>query len=78
MSYYLVEQIRKQSNIAVQLRSEINAVHGNSHLSAIDVRDNANSAIRWHECGGLFIFIGADAETDWLPADIARDSHSPH
>jgi thioredoxin reductase (NADPH) len=26
-----------------------------------------------HECGGLFIFIGADAETGWLPADIARD-----
>jgi thioredoxin reductase (NADPH) len=27
-----------------------------------------------HECGGLFIFIGADAETGWLPPDIARDS----
>lgn len=74
MSHYLVEQIRKQSNIAVQLRSEIHAVHGNSHLSAIDVRDGTSSAIRRHECGGLFIFIGADAETDWLPADIARDS----
>jgi thioredoxin reductase (NADPH) len=30
--------------------------------------------MRRHECGGLFIFIGADAETNWLPADIARDS----
>ena len=74
MSHYLVEQIRRQSNIAVQLRSEIHAVHGNSHLSAIDIRDSTSSAIRRHECGGLFIFIGADAETEWLPADIARDS----
>jgi thioredoxin reductase (NADPH) len=74
MSHYLVEQIRKQSNIVVQLRSEIHAAHGNSHLSAIDVRDGASSVIRRYECGGLFIFIGADAETDWLPADIARDS----
>jgi thioredoxin reductase (NADPH) len=74
MSHYLVEQIRTQSNIAVQLRSEIHAVYGNSHLSAIDVRDRTSSAIRRHECGGLFIFIGADAETNWLPADIARDS----
>jgi thioredoxin reductase (NADPH) len=73
MSYYLVEQIRRHSNIAVQLRSEIHAVHGNSNLSAIDVLDSTSSAIRRHECGGLFIFIGADAETDWLPADIARD-----
>src|SRR5207249_4408649 len=24
---------------------------------------------------GLFIFIGADPETDWLPGAIARDSH---
>ena len=30
--------------------------------------------MRRHECGGLFIFIGADAETAWLPADIARDA----
>jgi thioredoxin reductase (NADPH) len=28
-----------------------------------------------YDCGGLFIFIGADAETAWLPADIARDRH---
>ena len=25
-------------------------------------------------CGGLFIFIGADADTDWLPPEIARDN----
>ena len=25
--------------------------------------------------GGLFIFIGADAETEWLPAEVARDAH---
>jgi thioredoxin reductase (NADPH) len=74
MSHYLIEQIRKQSNIAVRLRSEIHGVHGNSNLTGIDVRDGTSSAIRRHECGGLFIFIGADAETSWLPADIARDS----
>ena len=30
--------------------------------------------MRRHDCGGLFIFIGADAETEWLPADISRDA----
>ena len=30
--------------------------------------------MRRHDCGGLFIFIGADAETGWLPAEIARDA----
>ena len=27
------------------------------------------------ESGGLFIFIGADAETGWLPPEIALDTH---
>src|SRR6202035_26193 len=29
---------------------------------------------RREDCGGLFVFIGADAETEWLPAEIARDT----
>jgi thioredoxin reductase (NADPH) len=30
--------------------------------------------VRRAECGGLFVFIGADAETQWLPPEIARDA----
>jgi thioredoxin reductase (NADPH) len=26
------------------------------------------------DCGGLFVFIGADAQTQWLPAEITRDA----
>jgi thioredoxin reductase (NADPH) len=74
MSHYLVEQLRAKSNVTVQLRSEIHAVHGDTHLTAIDIRDAASGEVRRHDCGGLFIFIGADAETEWLPADIARDA----
>jgi thioredoxin reductase (NADPH) len=73
MSHYLIEQLRGKSNIAVLLRSEIVAVHGDSHLTQIDIRDNVGNATTRHECGGLFVFIGADAETDWLPSSIARD-----
>ncbi len=43
-------------------------------LTAIDVRDTATGEVRRQESGGLFIFIGADAETGWLPPDIARDA----
>ena len=59
--------------MAVQLRSEVVAAHGDTHLTAIDIRDGASAKVRRHDCGGLFVFIGADAETGWLPADIARD-----
>ena len=58
----------------VKQRSEIHAVHGETHLTAIDIRDGKSHEVSRHECGGLFVFIGADAETGWLPADIALDS----
>ncbi len=74
MSHYLVEQLRKKSNVAVRLRSEIVAVHGDPSLTAVDVRDAATGGIRRQDSGGLFIFIGADAETAWLPDDVARDA----
>jgi thioredoxin reductase (NADPH) len=73
MSHYLIEQVRAKANIAVELGVEVQAVHGDTHLTAIDVRDRASGALRRRDCGGLFVFIGADAETGWLPPEIARD-----
>jgi len=73
MSRYLIEQLRTKSNVTIQPRSEVVAAHGDTHLTAIDIRDAATAEAREHDCGGLFVFIGADAETGWLPAEIARD-----
>jgi thioredoxin reductase (NADPH) len=73
MSQYLIEQLREKPNIAVRLRAELRGAHGETRLEAIDVRDGASGATERVACGGLFIFIGADAETAWLPDGIARD-----
>jgi len=73
MSRYLIEQLRGKSNIAVRLRSEVQAVYGEVSLQMIDIRDRQSQAVYRQDCGGLFVFIGADAETAWLPGDIARD-----
>jgi thioredoxin reductase (NADPH) len=73
MSHYLIEQMYGKTNIAVQLQSEVQTAYGDTHLTGIDIRDKATNTVSRHDCGGLFIFIGADAETAWLPADIARD-----
>ncbi|HSD99633.1 MAG TPA: FAD-dependent oxidoreductase [Burkholderiales bacterium] len=74
MSRYLIEQLGGKSNVKVQLRSEVVAAHGDTHLTGIDIRDGASGKICRQDCGGVFIFIGADAETGWLPAEIARDA----
>ena len=63
MSRYLVEQVRGKANIGVELQSEVQAVHGDEHLTAIDILDRASGIVRRRDCAGLFVFIGADAET---------------
>ena len=73
MSHYLVEQLATRANIGVLYRTEVVAAHGESSLEGIDVRDAATGQTTRLESGGLFIFIGADAETAWLPPEIALD-----
>ena len=73
MSQYLIDQIRTKSNIRIALRSEVRAVYGDTHLTAIDILDRSSGDVSREDSGGLFVFIGADAETGWLPDEIARD-----
>ena len=73
MSRYLVDQLATRANIHVLFRTEVVAAHGDTSLEAIDVRDATTGETTRLESAGLFIFIGADAETSWLPAEIALD-----
>jgi thioredoxin reductase (NADPH) len=73
MSRYLVEQLATRANIRVLYRTEVVAAHGDTSLEGIDVRDAATGETTRLGSGGLFIFIGADAETGWLPPEIALD-----
>jgi thioredoxin reductase (NADPH) len=73
MSRYLVDQLASRPNIRVLFRTEVVAAHGDVALEAIDVHDSETGETTRLESGGVFIFIGADAETAWLPAEIALD-----
>jgi thioredoxin reductase (NADPH) len=73
MSRYLIDQLATRSNINVMFGTEVAAVHGESSLEAIEVRDSVTGATSRLTSGGLFMFIGADAESDWLPPEIALD-----
>jgi thioredoxin reductase (NADPH) len=72
-SRYLIDQLAARPNIHALFGAEVTAVHGDLSLEAIDVRDSATAATTRLESGGLFIFIGADAQTAWLPPEIAVD-----
>jgi thioredoxin reductase (NADPH) len=73
MSHYLIEQLATRRNIEVTFDSEVVGVSGDVSLEAIDVRKSATGQSMRLPSGGLFIFIGADAETGWLPSEIALD-----
>jgi thioredoxin reductase (NADPH) len=73
MSRYLVDQLATRPNINTMFRTEATAAHGEVSLEAIDVRNVDTGETSRLESGGLYIFIGADAQTEWLPPEIARD-----
>ena len=75
MSRYLIDQLASRPNIHVLYRTEVVAAHGDGSLEAIEVHDAAAGETTRLESGGLFMFIGADAETAWLPPEIALDRH---
>jgi thioredoxin reductase (NADPH) len=75
MSRYLVDQLASRPNIEARFGCEVARVHGEQRLEAIELRDRETGETVEIESGGLFIFIGADAQTDWLPPEIALDEH---
>ena len=75
MSQYLVDQIEQRKNISTLCGMEVVAAYGHGSLEAIDVRNAASGKTTRLACVRLYIFIGADAETEWLPPEIALDGH---
>lgn len=75
MSQYLIDQIGANPRIVVETRSEVVGLHGAEGLEQIDVVDRRTGGVRRREAGVLFVMIGADARTAWLPPEVARDGH---
>jgi thioredoxin reductase (NADPH) len=75
MSEYLTQRIRATDNVVVHERTEVEAIHGNHHVKAITLRNNATQSERLLPCSAVFVFIGAEPGAEWLPAEIARDGN---
>ncbi|OBH71395.1 pyridine nucleotide-disulfide oxidoreductase [Mycobacterium mantenii] len=75
MSAYLIEQIATKANIRVETRSEVVAAHGDEQLKEIEVVDRRTGITSRRGAKVLFVLIGAEATTDWLPPQISRDEH---
>jgi thioredoxin reductase (NADPH) len=76
MSRYLVERIRARPNIEVVTETEIEALEGvEGNLDRIRWRNVATGVESTRAIRHIFLFIGADPNTDWLAnCDLALDS----
>ncbi len=73
MSQYLVDQIRAKDNIVIVPDSEVIEMLGGEHLERVVVNRVSSEAKETHDIDALFVFIGATADTSWLPTQILRD-----
>jgi thioredoxin reductase (NADPH) len=74
MSSYLVHRIGQTQNIELLCDTTIRRLEGNSHLQSAELVNSKTSESRTVETPAIFSFIGATPRTDWLPAEIERDS----
>lgn len=73
MSQYLISEIEAAPNIEVVPETEVVDAKGDRHLTQITLRHRSSGVTRELEAHGLFIMIGAEPRTDWLPAQCLRD-----
>lgn len=72
MSQYLIDQFRKRPNIVVEPFTQVVSVGGDDHLQSL-CTVTRNDTPRQRPADALFVMIGADAETAWLPKELQRD-----
>ncbi|MGB8539156.1 MAG: FAD-dependent oxidoreductase [Acidobacteriaceae bacterium] len=76
MSQYLIGEIASKENIQVVPFTRVVSVEGEEHLQRIVIRTQAPAGeekITNCEADALFVMIGADANTAWLPGELERD-----
>jgi len=72
MSQYLIEQLASKKNIKVEPFTQVMSVGGEDHLETI-CTSTRGAEPQARRADALFVMIGADANTDWLPRNLQRD-----
>lgn len=72
MSAYLIEQLRSKCNVSIEPYTRVVSVDGADHLESICTVTNDEARVQ-RKADGLFVMIGADASTSWLPKNLQRD-----
>jgi thioredoxin reductase (NADPH) len=74
MSDYLIKEIDAAANVQVRFQTELVGGDGQGRLETVVVRDRSTGEQSRIAAAALFVLIGADPHTDWLPPGIERDA----
>jgi thioredoxin reductase (NADPH) len=75
MSQYLIDRIARQPSITIMSHAAVREVDGDRRLEHVILEDLTTSARRTLAAAALFVLIGAEAHTQWLPESIELDGH---
>ena len=75
MSDYLVQEIRSHARITVRTATDVVDGGGDGRLEWLDLADRATGGRDRVPAAGLFILIGTETRTRWLPPSLQRDDH---
>ena len=73
MSQYLIDQIQKTSNVQVETHSRVVEVFGDQHLEALSIHCGDTGQTERVPSNSLFVFIGAEPNTNWLAGVVELD-----
>ena len=73
MSHYLIRQIEATPNVEVLTGTEVVGGGGDGQLEHLVLRERATGREETVPAHSLFLMIGAQPHTDWLPPSIERD-----
>ncbi len=73
MSDYLVRSILRLPNVEIQLATQIIDGDGDKGLQHIVLEDKVRNTTDVLRTAALFVFIGVEPHTAWLPAPLLRD-----
>jgi len=72
MSEYLIERLRSCSNIRIETSTEVLSLEGEARLEGVCSQKTGGAVLR-RPAAALFLMLGAEANTRWLPSEIQRD-----
>ncbi len=73
MSRYLIGEIDAAENIEVRPHTEVVGGAGTGALKSVELRDCRTGDLETAPAAALFLMIGAQPHTEWLPETICRD-----